>query len=114
MPHPSLAIFGYSEAAMFLRRAPAPEISAIISIHGAREFGVAAEVAHRLDLNFDDVEVPTKDDVLSIQRTMSRKRWAEQNGLVEVPPTVADTQAIVDFAKRVREAPGIVLCHCGG
>jgi len=42
---PQLAIFGYSEAAMFLRSSPQPDITAIISIHGSREFGVEARAA---------------------------------------------------------------------
>jgi predicted protein tyrosine phosphatase len=109
-----LTIFGYSEAAMFLRCTPRPDVTAIISIHGPREFGVEADVARRLDLTFDDVEVASAVDVEAVQRAMSRKRWAEQNGLTEVPPTRADVAAIIDFAKAVREVDGVVLCHCGG
>lgn len=114
MPHPRLSIFGYSEAAMCLRGTARPDVSAIISIHGAREFGVEADVPHRLDLAFDDVEVVTEGDVESMQRAMNRRRWAEQNGLTEVAPTRADAAAIIDFAKAVRTLDGIVLCHCGG
>ena len=46
--HPKLKIFGYSEAAMFLRGVPAGDVAGIISIHGAREFGVEAEAPVRL------------------------------------------------------------------
>ena len=42
---------------MFLRGTPRADVAAIISIRGACEFGVEADVAHRLDLAFDDVEV---------------------------------------------------------
>ena len=42
MPHPQLAMFGYSEAAMFLRKIPRLNVTPIISIHGCREFGVEA------------------------------------------------------------------------
>src|SRR5258708_3073379 len=55
MSHPSLIVLGYSEAAMLLRRAPRQDVAAIISIHGRREFGVEANVAHRLGLLFDGV-----------------------------------------------------------
>ena len=58
MRHPRLVILGYSEAGMFLRGTPAPNVAGIISIHGDREFRVEADVPHRLDLVFDDVEVP--------------------------------------------------------
>jgi predicted protein tyrosine phosphatase len=114
MNHPPLAIFGYSEAAMFLRRTPKPHISAIISIHGRREFGVEADVPHRLDLTFDDVEVVPPDDRVALQRAMNRKQWAEQNGLVEIAPTSSDAAAIIEFAQTIREVEGIVLCQCGG
>ena len=114
MTHPQLAVFGYSEAAMFLRGTPVPDVTGIISIHGSREFGVEAEVLPRLDLTFDDVEVAAPDDMMAVQRAMSRKRWAEQNGLTEVAPVRADVEAIVRFAETVRDADGIVLCHCGG
>lgn len=107
-----MAIFGCSEAAMFLRGRP--NVAAIISIHGSREFGVEADVAPRLDLTFDDVEVAVPSDVMLIERAMSRKRWAEQNGLIEVAPVSADAASIIEFAERIRNAEGIVLCHCGG
>jgi predicted protein tyrosine phosphatase len=114
MTHPPLAIFGYSEAAMYLRGTPRPQVTALISIYGAREFGVEAEVRHRLDLQFDDVEAPNPRDALSLQRVMSRKRWAEQNGLVETAPTAADAAAIIEFARTIRDVDGTLLVHCGG
>lgn len=63
--HPQLVVLGYSEASMFLRGTAKPKVSSIISIHGAREFGVEAEVARRLDLTFDDVEASAPDDMLA-------------------------------------------------
>jgi predicted protein tyrosine phosphatase len=114
MTHPQLAVFGYSEAAMFLRGTPKPHVTGIISIHGAREFGVEEEVSRRLDLSFDDVEVAARDDMIAMQRAMSRKRWAEQNGLTEIAPVRADVEAIIRFADTLRDAGGVVLCHCGG
>lgn len=98
---------------MFLRGSPRPKVDAIISIHGAREFGVEAEVAHRLDLTFDDADVPASDDMVSQLRTTARKRWAEQNGLVEVPPKPEDARAIIAFARTIRSEADVVLCHCG-
>jgi predicted protein tyrosine phosphatase len=71
----------------------------------------------RLDLTFDDVEVPAPDDLLSLLPAPSRPRWAEQNGLSEVPPTPSDAAAINAFARSLaltdRTAPGVLLCHCG-
>jgi predicted protein tyrosine phosphatase len=112
--HPRLVILGYSEAAMFVRGSAGASVTAIISIHGVREFGVVHPVGHRLDLSFDDVEaVSDANDVMAMQRAMSRRRWAEQNGLVEVPPTRSDVQRIIEFAEDIRDVDGIVLCHCG-
>jgi predicted protein tyrosine phosphatase len=99
---------------MFLRGAAGAGVTGIISIHGAREFGVeAARVTRRLDLAFDDVEVPADGDVMGMQRAMARRRWCELNGLVEVGPTARDAAAIVAFAEAVRGDEGILLCHCG-
>jgi predicted protein tyrosine phosphatase len=65
-------------------------------------------------LSFDDVEtIDNTNDVMALQRAMSRRRWAEQNGLVEVAPTRADAQRIIAFATEIRGVDGIVLCHCG-
>src|SRR5687767_3393467 len=114
MTHPQLAVFGYSEAAMFLRGTPTPNVGAIISIHGGREFGVEADVTRRLDLAFDDVEPAAPDDLVAMQRAMARKRWCAQNGLTEVAPVPADAAAVMEFAASVRGVAGIVLCHCGG
>jgi predicted protein tyrosine phosphatase len=99
---------------MFLRGVPAPKVSAVLSIHGHREFGVEAQVGHRLDLGFDDVEAAIPGDLTSLQAEMRRKRCAEENGLVEVAPVAADVTSIVRFANEVREVDGIVLVHCGG
>jgi predicted protein tyrosine phosphatase len=114
MPRPRLVILGYSEAAMYLRGASGGEVGALISIHGPREFGVEAAVSRKLDLTFDDVEVPVPGDVLSMQRAMGRRRWAEQTGLTEVAPTRDDVEAIVRFAESIRDDAGTLLCHCAG
>jgi len=99
---------------MFLRRAAGADLVGVISIHGRRETGVEAETRRRLDLEFDDVEVPIPGDAMSLYRAISRKRWAEQNGLHEVPPTSSDAARIIDFAEAVRGLDGTLLCHCGG
>ena len=99
---------------MLLRAQRAPRVSTIISIHGKREFGLELECEHRLDLCFDDVEVVRPGDLEAMERAMMRRRWNEQNGLVEVAPRKEDAAAIVQFAERVREVKGIVLCQCDG
>jgi predicted protein tyrosine phosphatase len=115
MSHPRLEVLGYSEAGMFLRSASGRDVGAIISIHGRREFGVEAHVAHRLDLTFDDTEVAAAgDDEMGLLRLTARRRWARENGLVEVAPTPADAEAIMRFARDVRGVDGVILCHCGG
>ncbi len=113
MNHPKLVIFGYSEAAMYLHGTPKPNVTAIISIHGAREYGVEAVVPNRLDLMFDDVEVAKTGDLLALQRAFSRRRSSEQNGLIEVAPALSDATAIIRFAETLRDAGGILLTHCG-
>jgi predicted protein tyrosine phosphatase len=112
-PNPQLAVFAYGEAAMFLRGPNGSAVRAVISIHGHREFGVEADVPHRLDLTFDDAEVPAGDDSTALLRATSRRRWAAENGLVETPPTPADAAAIVAFADAARGVGGFLLCHCG-
>jgi predicted protein tyrosine phosphatase len=115
MSHPPLVILGYSEASMFLRRSPRPEVAGIISIHGRREFGVEADAPHRIDLTFDDVEVPAPGDDVALYRAMARMRWAEQNGLLETSPAPSDVAAIIEFARAVQEiTDAVILCHCGG
>ena len=69
---------------------------------------------HRLDLVFDDVEPAAKDDLSSLEREIRRRRWNEQNNLIEAAPTESDAAAIIEFAHQVHDAQGIVLCHCGG
>jgi predicted protein tyrosine phosphatase len=98
---------------MFLRAAPVGSVVGIVSIHGKREFGVEAEGVARVDLGFDDVEVAVEGDEVSAQRVVSRRRWAEANGLSEVAPTVEDVRRIVEFAEKMREKEGVVLCQCG-
>jgi predicted protein tyrosine phosphatase len=112
--HPALAVFGYSQAAMFLARTPPPNVTAVLFIHGRREFAVeSAPGVRRLDLCFDDVDVPADDDDVGRARAAARRRWAADVGLCETPPARADVAAIIDFARDVQGTEGIVLCHCG-
>ena len=114
MAYPELIVLGYSEAAMLLRGHPKPHMSAMISIHGQREFGVEADAPRRLDLAFDDVEVPNATDPIAAWRMASRRRWTAENGLIEVPPTDVDAAAIIEFAESLQDTNGTLLCHCHG
>jgi predicted protein tyrosine phosphatase len=114
MHHPPLVVLGYSEAAMFLRKSPPLSVAGIISIHGSREFGVDATAPCRLDLRFDDVEIPIPNDQMAMLRAASRRLWAEQNGLIEVPPARSDVEEVIQFAETVRAVDGLILCHCAG
>src|SRR3954471_14863459 len=103
MPRPALAIFGYSQAAMFLARSPWPDVTAVISIHGPREFGVETRELPSLDLHFEGVEVAAPEGYpVARLRQRSRKRWTRKIGLTETPPTAADARAIMDFAGTLR------------
>jgi predicted protein tyrosine phosphatase len=73
----------------------------------------AVAVANRLDLAFDDVEVAAAGDTEAALRAWGRRRWAAENGLVEVAPSAADVADIVRFAEVMRGAGGVLLCHCG-
>jgi predicted protein tyrosine phosphatase len=98
-----------------LLRAPSPpnhNICALISIHGTREFGVEFTCDHRLDLTFDDAELPIPGDNDSLQRHFSRRRWNEEIGLTETPPTPSDAAAIINFAQKIAHLDGTLLCHC--
>jgi predicted protein tyrosine phosphatase len=112
--HPGLAVLGYSPAAMYLARTPPPNVTAIVTIHGRREFAVpSAAGVPRLDLSFDDVDVPPPDDDVAQIRSAARRRWAAEIGLSETAPTPADAAGIIDFARAIHESDGVVLCHCG-
>ncbi len=109
---PRVLVMGYSEAGMYLR-GRWREVGAVVSIHGGREFGVEF-LGRRLDLGFDDVDVPEEGDVVAVHQARVRRRWEEENGLVQRGPTVGDARAIVEFAREVRGMEGSLLCHCGG
>lgn len=117
MSHPLLMIFGYGEAGMYLSRVPPPDVAGVISICGGRgECRVEADPRHRrrLDLSFDDVDVAVPGDEVDMLRAHARRRWAADNGLTEVAPNAADAAALIEFARAVRTATGVVLCHCAG
>jgi predicted protein tyrosine phosphatase len=110
--HPSILALGYSQASMLLRR-PQHGVTAIISVCGAREHRVEAGVPHRLDLCFDDVDVPDHADVESMLRSSARSHAAQQTGLHLTPPSLEDARRIIDFARAIRDVDGAVLCQCG-
>ena len=111
---PSVMALGYSAAAMFLRGAEAARVGAVISIYGCNEFPLdAPSVPHRLALQFDDIDPPDKSDEVAFHRSWVQQKWAAETGRPLRPPTIDDARAIVDFAGRIREVEGIVLCQCG-
>lgn len=99
---------------LLLLRGSLLTVGAILSIHGRREFDVESEIEPRLDLHFDDVDALESGDPVATYRARRRQRWAEQNGLIEIPPTAEDAAAVLRFAETAREVQGAVLFHCGG
>ncbi len=115
LKHSSILTFGFSEAAMFLRKPEGANIQAIISIHGPNEYGVEAQVPHRLDLNFDDIDAdPDPADIIAVYHAIVRKRENAENGRELRPPTVEDAAKITEFAESIKDLQGMVLCHCAG
>jgi predicted protein tyrosine phosphatase len=112
MSRPPLLVMGYSEAGMLLaRRDPAP-VGAVIAIRGGRDFAVESDVPHRLELHFDDEASPDAADSVAAYRAYARRRWAAENGLVLTPPTREDAEAVIQFAHRIRDMDGALLCQC--
>jgi predicted protein tyrosine phosphatase len=113
LSHPTILVMGYSPAAMFLRQPEGKTVRAVIAIRGAQEYCVESNVPHRLELNFDDVEVPDPTDMIQMQRAQARQRFAAANGLALNPPSMDHARAIIEFAQAIRTIDGPVLCHCG-
>jgi len=111
--HPRIVVLGYSPAAMLLRQPEGWEVTAIIAIGGMQEHCVEGYAPHRLDLIFDDVEVPDPNDMFQVHQAHVRRAFDELNGRSTNPPTVEHARAIIEFAHRVRDVGGILLCHCG-
>src|SRR4051794_33028735 len=101
--HPSILIFGFSHAGMYLRSERSKDVQAIISIHGRNEYGVDYPVRHRLDLIFDDVECPDPGDPLGEARASARRRAEREIGLVREPPSIQDAAAIIQFAQTISD-----------
>jgi predicted protein tyrosine phosphatase len=113
--HPRLLVLGSSEAAMLLRSASANRIEALISIHGQREYLLdAPEIAHKLELRFDDVESVDLTDPVNGYAAWARQRWSAAMGRPMKPPIINDAKAIVEFASGLADVSGMVLCQCQG
>lgn len=110
---PSILILGYSEADAVLRSTSRPDVRAILSIHGHREFPVDRHgVARHLVLEFDDCNAPDASDPFAQARHRIRQREADEIGLRMQPPTIVHTQQIVDFAMSIADVGGTLLCQC--
>jgi predicted protein tyrosine phosphatase len=111
--HPKLLVLGYSESARFLRSAEAEQISAVIAIHGQREYPVdVSGIEHSIVLRFDDADVPDENDPLGAARMHQRRREAAAIGLTIDPPNESHAIAIIEFARRIRNIRGTLLCQC--
>jgi predicted protein tyrosine phosphatase len=112
--HPDILALGFSEAAMMLRSAECPRITALISIHGENEPALELAVSHRLDLAFDDTDSPDPEDVVSVYQSLVRRRIEAENGRRLTPPTCDHAREIIAFAKSIQQVGDTVLCQCGG
>jgi predicted protein tyrosine phosphatase len=110
--HPTILALGYSEAAMLLRDPAGSHVEAIIAIRGSHEHAIEAAVAHRLELEFDDVDEPNQDDPVARLRAHAREKWAREIGRPQTPPTREHAAAIIEFARQTKDLRGTVLCHC--
>ena len=88
-------------------------VGAIVSIHGAREFGVEAAGVKRLDLEFDDCDVVESGNLVERSAARERLQQEAENGRVLRPVGLEDVRKLVDFAREV-EGVERVLVHCGG
>lgn len=113
MQHPQIVVLGYSEAAMLLRKLDHKLLTGIISIHGSREIGVMTDGIQRLDLVFDDVDVPVAGDHVAEYHARQTRRAREEMGLKEVPPRKEDAEALIEFARPLAKKGGVLLAHCG-
>jgi predicted protein tyrosine phosphatase len=99
---------------MFVRTSAADDLRGVITIHCQREYplDVPVEGVRRLALEFDDTEAPSTSDPIHAAQVRLRQRQAAEVGLRLCPPTVDDAKSIIDFAISMREAGGVLLCHC--
>ncbi|HEX8911991.1 MAG TPA: hypothetical protein VF796_06495 [Humisphaera sp.] len=111
---PTILILSRSEAAMLLGSAAAPRPAAVLSIRGPHEprLEVPPDVTHRLELVFDDVDVPVPGDELGALEARARQRWAAQTGRPLVPPSAVDVDRVIVFADELRDVAGPVLFQC--
>lgn len=113
MSHPPIVALGFAEASALVNNPGGAAISALLCIHGPREFAVESPaVPLRKVLRFDDTEAPDPEDPLSAAMFRFRQRRAAADGLTLVPPTPGHADEIIAFAEAVRGARGLVVCHC--
>ena len=111
--HPDVQILGYSEAAAYLATEAGRTVRAVIAIAGRYEYGVVTDATvRRLQLHFDDIDVPDKTDPLAAARQAIRQREFAAIGRVGRPPTEDDVRAVLAFAESIRDEAGVLLCHC--
>lgn len=110
--HPPILVFGYSEAAMFLR-SRSSEIGGIISICGKFEprLDVNCDACH-LDLEFDDADEVDMTDPDRALQAWARQKYAKEMGRPVTPPRFDDAESIIDFALQMKDSNGFILCQC--
>jgi predicted protein tyrosine phosphatase len=111
--HPQIVVLGYSPAFMFLQQPDGMDVTAMIAIGGLQEYCIEARVPHRLELVFDDIDIPDPNDMFQMHQAHARQAFDALNGRVKTPPALDHARAIIEFAERVRDVGGILLCHCG-
>ena len=110
MRRPQIVVLGYSEAAMLLRKLDPRLLSGVISIHGAREFGVEAPGIPRLDLVFDDVDVPVAGDHVAEYHARQTRQARQEMGLKEVPPQGRTPKPSLILRTRSRQREAYSWC----
>lgn len=113
---PQLVVLGRSEASMLLRAESPHQVTAVISIHGHSDspcegFDV---VPQTLELIFDDIDIVDETDPVSVYRSRISQRKAQDVEESLVPPSLDHIRQAVEFATRIKDIQGTLLCHCFG
>lgn len=113
--HPVLLIMSTAEANLLLRRPDAGQISAAISILGAREAELEKHFQNHLSLHFDDADEIETDTIRGLQMlSRLRRRKLADNVPIPVSPTREDVQRVIDFARSNASPTTTLLVHCAG